>query len=536
VAGKCLSCHTLLGERVKAGLGLHARSDYRDCKTCHVEHQGTDFDLVYWGKTGRAAFDHATTGHALEGKHQTLTCEGCHQSRFNRLSSRLASGRASPRTFLGLGTACSSCHADPHQGTRFAGRECRTCHTQQAFKPAPGFDHGATGFVLAGRHQPLRCEKCHAGAAPSPAAPVAPSPAGRAAPMRVLSAVKGRECQSCHEDVHRGKLGAACASCHVPSGWRDRTGPLVAGRGFDHDRTDYALRGKHAAVACAACHPAGRSLRVKHERCSDCHSDRHYGQLARRADQGRCESCHDVAGFAPARFALEDHQKTGYPLAGAHLAVPCDGCHRGVSPESLVPAGVRMVSLGPSASPGRGRLTALFRFAATRCTDCHRDPHKGEVDRLVAKGGCESCHRVDSWRATSFDHATTRFLLNGGHAKPGCSACHQRVDKGTPRERVRLTGLLLACESCHKDPHAGQFARAGASVACDRCHTTSDVRASGFEHNRDAAYKLDGAHARVACGACHAVEKRAGQSFVRYKPLGQACKDCHLPTLVGGAP
>lgn len=515
-AGKCVACHSLLGARLKAGKGLHARPEYADCKTCHVEHQGLDFDLVYWGKAGRGAFDHALTGLVLEGKHRTLTCESCHQSKFHRLGDALASGKASTNTYLGLTPACLSCHPDPHVGTKIAGRECTSCHSQTAWRPVAQFDHGTTGFLLTGRHASAACETCHDGAPPAP-------PAGR----RVLRSVKGRECVSCHPDTHSGKLGTVCTTCHTTSSWRTEAGKMAGGAKFDHDRTGYPLRGRHVGVSCKDCHLPGRPLRAKHERCTDCHADAHYGQFAKRADRGRCESCHDVSGFVPARYALEDHQKTAYPLAGAHLAVPCDACHKKLAPQAiraLVPGG----PLGSSSSP-----TPVFRFAATRCVSCHADPHKGEVDAHVKKGGCEACHKVDSWKTTTFDHGTTKFVLTGGHAKPPCSACHPRVDKGTARERVRFAGLSLACESCHEDPHVGQFKTAAGSVACDRCHTTTDVRATRFDHNRDSAYPLDGAHAKVACAACHPTEKRGLPGFVRYKPLGKACKDCHFVAETG---
>ena len=46
-------------QRIDAGKGLHARPDHGDCEHCHIEHQGRDFELVYWGKAGEKAFDHA---------------------------------------------------------------------------------------------------------------------------------------------------------------------------------------------------------------------------------------------------------------------------------------------------------------------------------------------------------------------------------------------------------------------------------------------------------------------------------------------
>jgi hypothetical protein len=510
-AGRCLACHTLLRERVAAGKGLHARREYGDCKKCHVDHQGAEFELVFWGKPGRAAFDHGQTGHALLGKHAGVSCEACHQPRFNQRKDALSAGAANAAgTFLGLAPACQSCHGDPHRGTSFGGRECTRCHGQVAWRPATQFDHTLSGFALTGRHAAVACEACHDASKPRAAG-------------RLAGLVRGRACASCHEDVHRARLGTDCARCHSTGGWR--TGQRAAG--FDHDRTAYPLRGRHAAVACAACHAPGRPLRLTHEACTDCHADVHRGQLASRADRGRCDACHDVNGFKPVRFAIEEHQRSRFALAGAHLAVPCDACHRPAAlPAAARGAGARV----PGAGAGRER-TVQLRFAGTRCRDCHGDPHFGDVERHLQKAGCEACHAVESWKRVRFDHTSTRFALTGGHAKPACSACHVRIEPRTPRERVKLAGLPLACEACHRDPHQGQFQQP--PIACDACHTTTDVRASKFDHART-SFPLDGAHARVACLACHRAEKRGEVAFVRYKPVPKACKDCHATSRAAG--
>jgi hypothetical protein len=477
-AGKCLGCHKPLQERVGAGKGLHARPDYRDCKTCHVEHQGVEYELVWWGKAGKKAFDHAQTGHPLAGKHQALSCEQCHKT----------------RSYLGNVTDCASCHKDEHRG-QFPARACSSCHTEQAWKPAPGFDHARTSWPLTGRHAPVSCEKCHTTRRPDPA--------NAAVTYRVFRAVAGKDCASCHEDTHKGRLGTNCSSCHSTASWK---GSVVTA-GFNHAKTAYPLTGKHAGVSCEKCHVPGRPMRVKHDRCTDCHSDAHAGQLAKPADAGRCEICHDVNGFRPARFGPEDHAKTAYPLAGAHLAVACDQCHK------------------PVAS-GTSRASVALHFASSRCVDCHKDPHRGEVARFVAKGGCESCHRVDSWREVTFDHGLTKYALVGGHARVSCAPCHLRaVAPGRPAE-LRFAGVPQACESCHRDTHQGQFVRQGA-VSCERCHTTQSLKATQFDHSRDSAYRLDGAHVRLACAACHRPETRNGVTFLRYKPLPTTCRGCH---------
>ncbi len=499
-AARCLACHKLLGQAMAAGKGLHARPDHADCKICHVEHQGVDAELVWWGKVGRSSFDHRQTGYTLEGRHVRLDCPACHQAKLGVPEERLAQGGASAgRTYLGLASACVSCHADEHRG-QFTGRECTSCHGQEGWKPAARFDHARTTYPLTGQHTAVACAKCH---------PAASS-------FRRFKGLAFGECSSCHEDVHRGRFGASCSGCHNTGSWKraGRSGP------FDHKRTDFPLRGLHASVACDRCHKPGLPLRLPFGKCTDCHADPHLGQFARRADQGRCEACHDVNGFKPARFVVEDHQKTAYPLAGAHLAVPCDACHKPVSADAIR----RVV---PAARTSGASRATQFRFPGTRCADCHRDPHQGEVSRHVKAGGCEACHRVESWREIAFDHAKTRFALAGKHAKRACGACHKKTDAGTPRERIALGGLPLTCEGCHRDPHQGQFVKAGTAVACDRCHAPDTAEASRFDHKRDASWPLDGAHARIGCGGCHRPEKKAGIAFVRYKPLPTTCRGCH---------
>jgi hypothetical protein len=482
---KCLECHEALKKRVDAGAGLHARPEYGACQKCHVDHTGRKADLVWWGEKGIAAFDHALAGYVLEGKHATLKCDACHLPRLGK-------------TFLGLKRDCVPCHTDVHKGQ--FGPKCASCHGQSAWKPVTGFDHTKTAYPLTGLHVNVGCDKCH---------PALPAVAGSTAVSRKFKGIPFQPCTSCHADAHAGRLGPGCATCHTTAGWK-KTDP----RAFDHDRTAYPLRDRHATVACARCHVPGKAMRVKHELCTDCHADVHAGQFARRVDQGRCEACHDVKGFTPARYAVDEHQKSAYPLAGGHLAIPCDACHRRDAQKVM-----------------------RFRFAATRCIDCHRDPHRGELDKYNPKGGCESCHKVESWRAVTFDHASTRFPLAGGHTKTPCSKCHAKVDAGTPRERMRLTGLALACEGCHKDAHADQFATEGGTVtSCARCHDAVAWKATKFVHDRDSSYALRGAHARVACDGCHKAEATAGVTVVRYKPLRSGCKDCHGEQSVGARP
>jgi hypothetical protein len=483
---KCLACHEPLKKRIAAGKGLHARVEYRDCRQCHIEHQGEEFELVYWGKPGRAAFDHALTGHALAGAHAKLACAQCHKT----------------QSFLGAVSECTSCHRDEHRG-QFAGRACTSCHKEQAWKPAPGFDH-ARAWPLTGRHASVTCERCHTARRPDPT--------NTTVQYRVFKVAGGRECASCHQDAHKGRLGAGCATCHNTGGWQQTR---IAGA-FDHERTGYPLDGRHRGLACDACHKPGRPMRVPHERCSDCHADVHGGQLAQRADARRCESCHTVQEFRPARFGPDDHAKTSYPLRGAHLAVACDECHR-AAPDA---ARVTRVSLA------RAGASVPLALPARRCAECHRDPHRGETAAVSAQSGCETCHRVESWREVGFDHAKTRYTLTGRHAEVGCVRCHAR-SQGAATIAFKVAVSESECATCHSDPHDGQFT-AGGRTPCERCHSTDSLRATGFVHARDSRYPLDGAHARLACDSCHRPVERDGRRTVLYKPLPVTCAGCHV--------
>lgn len=514
---KCLACHRALRDRVRTGRGLHARPEYGECKMCHVDHQGAEYELVWWGKPGREAFDHLHTGYALEGRHARIVCQDCHKPDLNRQRQSLAAqGVDLTRTYLGLDTACTACHADEHRG-QFSGQGCTSCHGQSTWKPAPGFDHAKTPWPLSGKHVTVGCAKCHKEQAADPA-----SPAVRYVRFKGVS---GRECASCHEDVHRARLGAACATCHSTSGWL-----RIQRASFDHARTTYPLEGRHSNVACDRCHRRGGRRPLERERCTDCHADAHFGQLAARADHGACESCHNLNGFSPALYGIDEHQKTAYPLTGGHLAVACNACHTpatGAELRELV--GVRIPG-------GTSKRSPRLRFASTACAACHRDVHQGELDRWVKKGGCKSCHTVEKWSsaAAGFDHGRTRYTLAGDHAQAACGSCHKKVDAGSPRERVRFAGLPVGCRDCHDDPHRGQFDASGKTVSCERCHAPDSLKASRFDHTRGSAWPLDGAHARVACSECHRRETRDGVVFVRYKPLPTTCRGCHGPSRLRG--
>lgn len=85
-------------------------------------------------------------------------------------------------------------------------------------------------------------------------------------------------------------------------------------------------------------------------------------------------------------------------------------------------------------------------------------------------------------------------------------------------------------------PHGNQFAQRKDGGACEGCHDVSSFAAAPrFDHDRDASFKLKGAHAGVACERCHKTEAAgAGKARVIYRPLSGKCESCHTSGRTGG--
>jgi hypothetical protein len=500
VQDKCLECHVEIAGMRSTGRGLHAVSDYDRCVDCHVEHHGEDYELVFW-PDGQEGFGHEVTSFPLEKSHARLQCRQCHDVKHMvDPGAWTARGKDLHRTYLGLEARCEACHQDVHQG-QFqqdqTARDCTVCHDAGQWKPAPLFDHAASAFPLAGKHQQVDCAKCHK----------AEATAGQ--PVTRFVPVAHQSCADCHQDPHTGTLGPDCNQCHDTSDWKK-----IRGAGFDHDRTRYPLRGRHAQVRCEQCHRQDQE-KPRFAVCTDCHRDVHRGAELGRPALTACESCHTVEGFRPAQYTMERHQQSAFPLLGAHRATPCVACHR------------------PADTPGTPVATLVL--AHERCTACHRDPHPRSMARLAAAPdqGCAACHDQESWRVPAFDHGRTGFVLDGGHARSRCNACHQNEN------RADFSGLQTACAACHEDIHRGQFAGRrtgdGKHIACQQCHVTGDWFAEKFDHETDSRFPLRGGHERTPCVKCHLPEEKGNQRRLHYRPVPVTCKECHTGTVPGAA-
>lgn len=496
---KCLDCHKDLAADVRNKRGFHGRSPQVtgvDCKVCHKEHEGrnasivalnektfdhrfTDMPLLgahvrvdcaschkpgvkhakaptdcvschkedepHMGRLGTAcaschvvssfktvSFDHSKTDFPLKGEHARQTCASCHVN----------------QTWKGLGATCVSCHAedDAHQGK--LGKDCASCHVETGWK-VQSFNHAQTGFALVGKHEAAKCESCH---------------------TKNVTDPLPRDCNGCHakDDAHKGGNGTACADCHTPRDWKTTT--------FDHRKTDFPLLGKHASVKCESCHTRPVKEWTPPMDCNGCHKDddTHKGLLG-----PACKDCHSETGWTNVRF---EHEKdTGFALRGKHATEQCAACH-------LEPTHVKV--------------------PPNSCVGCHRDddPHKQQLG-----DGCGSCHAEQDWKTNvRFDHGLTDFPLLGKHANAQCIDCHK-----TPAFLDAEPG----CASCHTDDdkHKGRL-----GTDCATCHVPADWARVSFDHNTQSDFKLTGKHAQVACESCHK-QPVAGEIS-----LSMRCVSCHI--------
>lgn len=544
-ADKCLACHKEIKARLDAGKGFHGLlkpAEKEACQRCHKDHQGRDFQMIDWEGT-RETFDHKKTGWPLAGKHRRVQCLTCHEVRLvtdAAVKERMAKDKHA--TFLGLPTACAQCHFDEHRGQLGeASPDCKKCHVETGFKPAPGFDHAKSDFALTGKHQKVDCDKCHKKVLDAEGK--GGFPAARSESFLRFKPIEHASCTACHKDPHEGRLGADCTRCHQTGGWQDlREGAApAAGAAAFHDKTRFPLRGAHVQVACKVCHGPfpGEKAKFKglqFERCSDCHLDAHAGQLARGPKAGDCDRCHTVDTFAAARFDLEEHAKARYPLEGAHRAVACLACHlRDEGMIKRVPAAALEALKKHRREPRVSPAVFLEKGDLKECRTCHADAHGGQFDARVAAEGCVACHSVETFHKPAFDHQKqSRFPLEGKHAEVECAKCHA-AEAGKPvRARAPFEGKLVRykpvdtrCAACHADPHGGQFDRVEAG--CAGCHTTTDFKKTRFVHEPPFVdFRLEGKHRDVACAGCHPqLQLASGQKVAKYKGVPRACESCH---------
>ncbi|MBI4892342.1 MAG: hypothetical protein HY821_17090, partial [Acidobacteria bacterium] len=123
---------------------------------------------------------------------------------------------------------------------------------------------------------------------------------------------------------------------------------------------------------------------------------------------------------------------------------------------------------------------------------------------------------MDTWQGAKFNHAaSTRFALDGAHARADCRRCHVGG---------RFAGTPTDCFSCHSPLFTAaqnpNHVQAGFPRDCAACHGTLQWAGAVFDHAARTAFALTGAHGKAQCASCHVAGRFAGTP--------QNCDSCHI--------
>jgi hypothetical protein len=435
ISTRCADCHA----------DLHRGQFGSNCEQCHT--------VAGWQVKTQQLKDHLNR-FPLLGVHAMLDCADCHKS-------------AAVGQFQGLSTACLSCHTtdyqsalNPNHKTLNFPTTCESCHSADTWFDAK-FDHlKYTGYALTGAHATLACTACHIGGK------FAGTPA---------------DCYSCHvtqfttaknPDHVKAGLPQQCQFCHNTTSWLNAT--------FDHNRfTNFPLTGAHVNVPCATCHTDNYAGTLP-TNCYGCHAPDYNktatmpgipNHVAGNFPQD-CSVCHSTSTWLGATF---DHNKTAFPLTGAHTSVPCTTCHTDNYAGTL----------------------------PTSCFGCHQPDYNKTanmpgIPNHVTLGypqDCTMCHTTTTWLNATFNHNNTPFPLTGAHVNVPCASCHiGGVFAGTPTD----------CYSCHKADYNGttnpNHASVGFPTTCATCHTTASWLGATFNHTW---FPMNHGGANGVCATCH---------------------------------
>ncbi|MCB0851720.1 MAG: cytochrome c family protein [Bacteroidetes bacterium] len=218
-----------------------------DCVECHSLEHGFDYSLY-------TLEDHQQTDFPLEGAHFATPCFACHVDE-----------KTERWTFRNLGSDCKDCHQDIHRGhiteKYYPRQNCKSCHINEAWSEV-NFDHNLTDWPLDGKHKDVTCRECHFEKSHD-----------NTSFLQFFNSLNGK-CTTCHENIHGDEFAingeTDCKRCHITESWFPES--------FDHSQTDFPLDGRHAEVACKACHEKtdekGQKVviyQIEKFACIDCH-------------------------------------------------------------------------------------------------------------------------------------------------------------------------------------------------------------------------------------------------------------------------
>jgi hypothetical protein len=487
-------------------------------------------------------FDHTHTKFPLEGAHQKVTCETCHEG----------------AVFKGVPTACASCHnGDLSKGKSInhpkSSNECANCHNNsnwsQVHVDHTKINNGCFSChdnkVAVGKNRDHvksadACETCHV-----------------VTTWRISKfdhTQTNEPCQSCHDRLHAtGKpfvhirSSNDCATCHVSTAWTigtfDHTG-VVDGCFTCHDGVSATGKSKgHLTTSndCQSCHNTFNWTTVKFDHndplvaglsCLDCHgpgtrftgkSRFHYPTTA------DCSGCHTTISWAPVPESSFDHSLTSTPDN-------CISCHTGqrltVQGNSLgkTPGHIKSSDIcadcHSSLTTWKGAVFTHVNISSG-CVDCHNGVNAtGRSNKHYnTTTDCENCHtNTVTWVPASFDHTKAVNVSN-------CFACHDGQHLTSTNTALGKTQNHVVSSNNCADCHASQttwtgaiFNHANVNTACVTCHDGTQSLSTGPIVGKSNKHMPTS----DTCDVCHNTVK-----FVPYTRFDHAeisvptCFSCH---------
>ncbi len=298
------------------------------------------------------------------------------------------------------------------------------------------------------------------------------------------------KCLDCHKEVrddlnkrigYHGRKKAIhiqeCSTCHTEHKGRKYDVVKLNKLTFDHQYTDFKLKGEHKKISCESCHKPKKKYREAPRDCYSCHKKdtphkaKTMGKIAKR-----CDKCHSENNWREFHYK---HKKSKFPHTGKHKKTECSACH----------------------------IADRYIKTPKTCISCHKgdDSHRGRNGTQ-----CQKCHTTKNWKTRGFNHDKhTDFPLRGQHKNQDCKSCHKK-------DPYKFK-LKMACITCHKhdDSHKGRFGK-----KCQTCHNEKSWYKNRFDHNKKTKFKLRGKHATTTCTSCHK------KNIYKVK-LKKNCYSCH---------
>ena len=255
----------------------------------------------------------------------------------------------------------------------------------------------------------------------------------------VLAAVPLMAQQSPHGDLNR-----TCTDCHTTESWTRLKETMV----FDHQKTSFPLYGQHRDASCPSCH-ADLHFAGTPRACVECHMKEYHATVVINHRAAGfpliCEQCH--LETAPSWNSSFDHNRTQFPIRGAHEAVACITCH----------------------------IDNRFRGVPIACVSCHRLEYVNSRSPNHITAGfstdCAVCHRALTWLPAAFYPHPWFPIASGDTHSPGrwtsCTDCHPAQPTYTTFECINCHTHSKATTDSH---HSNVRGYVYESSACFRCH------------------------------------------------------------------